>query len=153
MPINFLNLVLLTLMSVMLIKYFQNINSSLISLYQRLETTITLIKWVSTIFIFIKYMFQFDDFIHRSDEMKVFMANLQSNSSFGNQLEEYFDKLPLVERLLGMENTFVPIKLFSLALVMSLTNLQQKFLKYSYLTDMLKFEDKQVNNTMRPLSN
>jgi hypothetical protein len=36
---------------------------------------------------------------------------------------------------------------------MSLTNLQQKFLKYSYLTDMLKFEDKQVNNTMRPLSN
>jgi hypothetical protein len=52
-----------------------------------------------------------------------------------------------------MENTFVPIKLFSLALVMSLTNLQQKFLKYSYLTDMLKFEDKQVNNTMRPLSN
>jgi hypothetical protein len=51
-----------------------------------------------------------------------------------------------------MENTFVPIKLFSLALVMSLTNLQQKFLKYSYLTDMLKFEDKQVNNTLRPLS-
>ena len=51
-----------------------------------------------------------------------------------------------------MENTFVPIKLFSLALVMSLTNLQQKFLKYSYLTDMLKFEDKKVNNTLRPLS-
>lgn len=51
-----------------------------------------------------------------------------------------------------MENTFVPVKLFSLALVMSLTNLQQKFLKYSYLTDMLKFEDKQVNNTLRPLS-
>jgi hypothetical protein len=51
-----------------------------------------------------------------------------------------------------MENTFVPVKLFSLALVMSLTNLQQKFLKYSYLTDMLKFEDKQINNTLRPLS-
>lgn len=51
-----------------------------------------------------------------------------------------------------MENTFLPVKLFSLALVMSLTNLQQKFLKYSYLTDMLKFEDKQVNNTLRPLS-
>jgi hypothetical protein len=73
--------------------------------------------------------------------MKVYMAMLESKS-FGNQLEEYFDKLSLVERLLGMENTFVPIKLFSLALVMSLTNLQQKFLKYSYLTDMLKFEDK-----------
>ena len=67
-------------------------------------------------------------------------------------MHKYFEKLPLVERLLGMENTFVPIKLFSLALVMSLTNLQQKFLKYSYLTDMLKFEDKKVNNTLRPLS-
>jgi hypothetical protein len=35
----------------------------------------------------------------------------------------YFQNLPLVERLLGMENTYVPVKLFSLAIVMSLTNL------------------------------
>ncbi len=57
MPINLLNLVLLILMSVMLIKYFQNTSSSLIALYKSMETTITLIKWVSTVFIFIKYMF------------------------------------------------------------------------------------------------
>ena len=62
----------------------------------------------------------------------------------------YFQNLPLVERLLGMENTYVPVKLFSLAIVMSLTNLQQKFLKYSYLTDMLKIEDKKTNNTLKP---
>jgi hypothetical protein len=51
-----------------------------------------------------------------------------------------------------MENTYVPVKLFSLAIVMSLTNLQQKFLKYSYLTDMLKIEDKKTNNTLKPVT-
>ena len=50
----------------------------------------------------------------------------------------YYEKLPLFERLLGMENSFVPVKLFSLALVLSLTNLQSKFLRYNYLTEMLR---------------
>ena len=63
MPINILNLILLTLMSVMLVKFFQNTTGSLVKLYQSLDTTITLIKWTSTVFIFIKYMFQFDDII------------------------------------------------------------------------------------------
>jgi len=44
-----------------------------------------------------------------------------------------------------MENIFVPVKLFSLALVMALTNFQAKFLKFSYLTDMLRQEDKEAD--------
>jgi hypothetical protein len=44
-----------------------------------------------------------------------------------------------------MENVFVPVKLFSLALVMALTNFQAKFLKFSYLTDMLRQEDKEAD--------
>jgi hypothetical protein len=60
---------------------------------------------------------------------------------------KYYERLPFVEKMLGMENSFVPIKLFSLALVLSLTNLQEKFLMYSYLTEMLREEDKFRRNS------
>lgn len=61
------------------------------------------------------------------------------------EMRKYFDQLPLIEKLLGIENSYVPLKLFSLALVLVLSNLQLKFLKYKYLVDILKEEDNDWN--------
>lgn len=79
-------------------------------MYQSLDKTMFVLKWVSTVFIFLKYMFQFEDYF----------SHIAQQSS--EEIKKYYDEFPLIEKLLGIENSYVPIKLFSLALVMALSN-------------------------------
>ena len=136
-------------MAVMIVKYFRC--NTLVQLYESLHLTIKVLKWCSTILIFTKYMFQFKDYV---SNVAVSQIYLQSSDPVSAQktLLKYYERLPFVEKMLGMENSFVPIKLFSLALVMSLTNLQEKFLMYSYLTEMLREEDRWRRNSSGYLS-
>jgi predicted Zn-dependent protease len=53
-----------------------------------------------------------------------------------------YQELPLLEKLLGIENSYVPLKLFSLALVLVLSNLQLKFLSQAYLKEIIMEENK-----------
>jgi hypothetical protein len=53
-----------------------------------------------------------------------------------------YQELPLLEKLLGIENYYVPLKLFSLALVLVLSNLQLKFLSQAYLKEIIMEENK-----------
>lgn len=41
----------------------------------------------------------------------------------GEEARKIYENLPLIEKLLGIENSYVGFKLFSLALVIVLTNL------------------------------
>ena len=132
LPINALNLALIVLMTVIIIKYLQS--DSLMGLYQRLDVTMIILKWVSTSFIFLKYMFQFESYIMTSQAFQ----NLILPVSPTNGLKSFKWMLSILEKLLGIENSNVPVKLFSLALVMALSNLQVKYLRFTYLTEMLK---------------
>ena len=86
LPINALNLILVILMTVISIKYL--LSSSLIDLYQRLGVTIVILKWVSTFFIFLKYMFQFEEYMQIDDIGK--LINPDGEKSRAEQLQYYY---------------------------------------------------------------
>ena len=127
LPVSVLNFILLVLMCIITIKYLKSDDS--INLYKSINGNLVGLKWISLVFIFLKYMFQFEDFAYT-------IAFKQATEG-----KSYYEHLPLIEKLLGIENNLVPIKLFSLALVMSISNLQLKFVSYKYLSNILKEQD------------
>lgn len=108
LPVSILNFILLTLMTILVMKYF--LSDTQLGLYQNLNVTLYILRFVSLVFLFLKYMFQFESYAEN--------FQIQTNT----QWREYFEQLPLIEKLLGIENSYVPIKLFSLALVLVLSN-------------------------------
>ena len=134
LPVSILNFVLLSLMTTVVIKYF--LNPTQIIMYQNMSGTLKALKFFSLAFLFLKYMFQFESY---AEDIALSM------SSGGLEARKYYEQLPLIEKLLGIENSYVPLKLFSLALVMVLSNLQLQFLNYTYLTEILKEEEADWN--------
>lgn len=132
MPINVLNLVLITLLAIIIIQDLKC--QTLNELYTKLDKTLLILKWTSTLFIFMKYVFQFTSFFTPKAIETLVATNQQD-------LITLYNNLPFFERLLGMDNSYVPVKLFSLALVMSLSSFQTKFLKYTYLKRLIELED------------
>lgn len=61
------------------------------------------------------------------------------------EAEKYYTSMPVLQILLGIENNYVPFKLFFLAIVMGLSNFMLKFLTYKYLYEVLKEEETDWN--------
>lgn len=59
-PVSALNFILLVLMQIVVIKYLYN--PSQIIMYQNMRTILLVIKYTSLVFIFLKYMFQFEQY-------------------------------------------------------------------------------------------
>ena len=55
LPVSILNFILLVLMVTVVIKYLKH--QTQLAMYEHMEKVMRLVKWVSTIFIFLKYMF------------------------------------------------------------------------------------------------
>lgn len=74
-------------------------------MYRHLQTTLHFLKYYSAFLLIAKYAFQFDVFV-------------------GDNLRKNYENLPLVYKLLGIENSTVALKLSCLALILVLSNIQ-----------------------------
>jgi len=124
LPVSLLNFVLLLFLAWVVFKFFRHDNQ--LDMYKSMPFALGFLKIVAFLILFLKYMFQFEKYA----EQKYQLA---------------YKDLSLIQKLLGIENTDVPIKLFALAMVLVITNLQQKFLKYKYLEDILREEQADWN--------
>lgn len=84
LPINALNIALIVLMTVIIVKYLQS--DSLMGLYQSLDVILIVLKWVSTSFIFLKYMFQFESNTIISQAFQKLILSLSSSPTNGLML-------------------------------------------------------------------
>ena len=74
-------------------------------MYKHLETTLSILKVYSAFLLMAKYGFQFDIYI-------------------GDNLRKNYEKLPIMYKLLGIENSTVALKLSCLALILVLSHMQ-----------------------------
>jgi hypothetical protein len=70
-------------------------------------------------------MFQFTEYFN---PLTIEVITDSNPEGAKKDLLSIYENLPLVERLLGLENSYVTIKFFSLAVVMSLSTLKAKMM-------------------------
>lgn len=78
-------------MSWIIIKYFRC--EDLTQLYTELATTMTVLKWMSAIIIFLKYMFQFQIYLKPNTELETYLET---------HIDNYTLKLPFIEKMFGL---------------------------------------------------
>lgn len=84
MPINALNLILLYLMSRIVLKYFAFDGQE--ELYREVRSTMLVLKWASALFIFMKYMFQFEVYLSKNS----LYLQKKSDEFFGLESFKYY---------------------------------------------------------------
>ena len=99
-------------------------------MYKSLDKTLVFLKYISLVFVFLKYMLQFNQY-------ELLITN--------EKIQDYYNQTSAVQQLVGIEETYVPLKLLSLALVMVLSSIMLKYLDYGYIRDILGEEDKDWN--------